>query len=95
MTQEEVVAQVIDALHRVGIVYMVAGSFASNFHGVPRMTRMRISWWTHGRRSPGDGVRSVSATERSSCRSCDRYRRGTADLAPGCVTPARSIVAAP
>lgn len=39
MTQEEVLAYVIDALDRVGIVYMVAGSFASNFHGVPRMTQ--------------------------------------------------------
>lgn len=39
MTQEEVVAGVIDALERVGIIYMVAGSFASNFHGVPRMTQ--------------------------------------------------------
>ena len=39
MTQEEVVAGVIDALERLGIVYMVAGSFASNFHGIPRMTQ--------------------------------------------------------
>jgi hypothetical protein len=39
MTQEEVVAQVIDALDQAGIVYMLAGSFASNFHGVPRMTQ--------------------------------------------------------
>lgn len=39
MTQEEVVGSVIDALERLGIVYMVAGSFASNFHGVPRMTQ--------------------------------------------------------
>jgi hypothetical protein len=34
MTQEEVVAGVIDAPERLGIVYVVAGSFASNFHGV-------------------------------------------------------------
>ena len=33
--QEEVVAKVTDALERLGVVYMVAGSFASNFHGVP------------------------------------------------------------
>lgn len=39
MTQEEVVASVIDLLERHGIAYMVAGSFASNFHGVPRMTQ--------------------------------------------------------
>jgi hypothetical protein len=39
VTQEEVVCGVIDALDRLGIVYMVAGSFASNFHGVPRMTQ--------------------------------------------------------
>lgn len=39
MTQEEVVGKVIDALERLGVVYMVAGSFASNFHGVPRMTQ--------------------------------------------------------
>lgn len=39
MTQEEVVGLVVDALERLGAVYMVAGSFASNFHGVPRMTQ--------------------------------------------------------
>lgn len=39
MTQDEVVGQVIDALERLGLLYMVAGSFASNFHGVPRMTQ--------------------------------------------------------
>jgi Uma2 family endonuclease len=39
VTQEEVVGRVIDALERLGVVYMVAGSFASNFHGVPRMTQ--------------------------------------------------------
>lgn len=39
MTQEEVVGKVIDSLERLGVVYMVAGSFASNFHGVPRMTQ--------------------------------------------------------
>jgi hypothetical protein len=30
---------VIDALLELGIPYMVAGSFASNLHGVPRMTQ--------------------------------------------------------
>ncbi|HEY3355787.1 MAG TPA: hypothetical protein VGQ83_21220 [Polyangia bacterium] len=39
MTQEEVVAYVIDALDRASLTYMVAGSFASNLHGVPRMTQ--------------------------------------------------------
>jgi hypothetical protein len=39
VTQEEVVASVIDALERLGVVYMVVGSFASNLHGVPRMTQ--------------------------------------------------------
>jgi hypothetical protein len=39
MTQEEVLAHLIDAPERVGTVYTVAGSFASNFHGVPRMTQ--------------------------------------------------------
>ncbi len=39
MTQDEVVASVIDALEHLGVVYMVAGSFASNLHGVPRMTQ--------------------------------------------------------
>jgi len=39
MTQEEVVAVVIDAIERSGLRYMLTGSFASNFHGVPRMTQ--------------------------------------------------------
>ncbi len=39
VTQEEVVGKVIDALERLGVVYMVAGSFSSKFHGIPRMTR--------------------------------------------------------
>jgi hypothetical protein len=39
MTQDEVVAGVIAALVEVGVPYMVAGSFASNLHGVPRMTQ--------------------------------------------------------
>lgn len=39
MTQEEVVGLVVDALERLGVAYMVVGSFASNFHGVPRMTQ--------------------------------------------------------
>jgi nitrogen regulatory protein PII-like uncharacterized protein len=39
VTQEEVVGRVIDVLEQLGVIYMVAGSFASNFHGVPRMTQ--------------------------------------------------------
>ena len=39
MTQEEVVGLVIDALVEAGVQYMVADSFASNLHGVPRMTQ--------------------------------------------------------
>jgi hypothetical protein len=39
VTQAEVVALVIEALERCAISYMVTGSFASNFHGVPRMTQ--------------------------------------------------------
>jgi hypothetical protein len=39
VTQEEVVGRVIDALENMGVIYMVAGSFASNFHGIPRMTQ--------------------------------------------------------
>ena len=38
MTQEEVIRTVVDAIERVGSIYMIAGSFASNLHGVPRMT---------------------------------------------------------
>jgi hypothetical protein len=39
VTQDEVVGLVVDALERLGAAYMVAGPFASNFHGVPRMTQ--------------------------------------------------------
>ncbi|MGH9382065.1 MAG: hypothetical protein ACRD2Z_15835 [Thermoanaerobaculia bacterium] len=39
MTQEEVVGRVIEALQQLDVPYMVAGSFASNLHGVPRMTQ--------------------------------------------------------
>lgn len=38
MNQEDVVATVVAAIEQVGMAYMVAGSFASNVHGVPRMT---------------------------------------------------------
>jgi hypothetical protein len=39
VTQDEVIGQVVDALVELGIAYMVAGSFASSLHGVPRMTQ--------------------------------------------------------
>lgn len=39
MTSDEAVQAVIDALDRVGIAYMIVGSLASNFHGIPRSTR--------------------------------------------------------
>lgn len=39
MTQEEVVGQVVEALDRAGLVYMLVGSLASNHHGRPRMTQ--------------------------------------------------------
>lgn len=39
MTQEEVVARVVKILVESGVAHMVAGSFASNLHGVPRMTQ--------------------------------------------------------
>jgi hypothetical protein len=39
VTQEEVVAQVVAAIDAIGANYMITGSFASNLHGVPRMTQ--------------------------------------------------------
>jgi hypothetical protein len=39
VTQEEVVGRVVEVLETLGVPYMVAGSFASNLHGVPRMTQ--------------------------------------------------------
>ncbi|MBI4508812.1 MAG: hypothetical protein HY698_04195 [Deltaproteobacteria bacterium] len=39
MTQEEVIGRVVEVLMQLGVPYMVAGSFASNLHGVPRMTQ--------------------------------------------------------
>lgn len=39
MTPDEAVVGVLDALDAAGIPYMVVGSLASNFHGVPRSTR--------------------------------------------------------
>lgn len=39
MTGEEAVATMIDALDALAIPYMLAGSFSSNYYGVPRATR--------------------------------------------------------
>jgi len=39
VTQEEIVARVVRALVEAGLPHMVSGSFASNLHGVPRMTQ--------------------------------------------------------
>lgn len=39
MTADEAVVAVLDALEAVGIPYMIVGSLASNFHGIPRSTR--------------------------------------------------------
>jgi hypothetical protein len=39
VTQEEIVARVVALLEQAGVTYMVAGSFASNLHGIPRMTQ--------------------------------------------------------
>ncbi len=39
MTQEQIVVRVVKALVEAGVPHMVSGSFASNLHGVPRMTQ--------------------------------------------------------
>jgi hypothetical protein len=39
MTPDEAVLAVLDAFEQAGIAYMVVGSLASNFHGIPRSTR--------------------------------------------------------
>lgn len=39
MNQEQVIARVIRACGQAGLTHMVVGSFASNYHGVPRMTQ--------------------------------------------------------
>jgi hypothetical protein len=39
VTPDEAVVAVVDALDAAGIRYMIVGSLASNFHGVPRSTR--------------------------------------------------------
>jgi hypothetical protein len=39
VTSDEAVTQVIDALIARAVPFMIVGSFAANFHGVPRATR--------------------------------------------------------
>jgi hypothetical protein len=39
VTADEAVVAVLDALEAAGIPYMIVGSLASNFHGIPRSTR--------------------------------------------------------
>jgi len=39
MTSEEATKAVIDALEVLGVPYMLVGSFASNFYGIPRATQ--------------------------------------------------------
>lgn len=39
MTPDEAVVAVIDALERSHVPYMIVGSLASNFHGIPRSTQ--------------------------------------------------------
>ena len=39
MTGEEATAAVIDALEALGFPYLLVGSFASNFYGIPRATQ--------------------------------------------------------
>jgi len=39
MTSDEAVVAFIDVLERLNVAYVITGSLASNFHGVPRSTR--------------------------------------------------------
>lgn len=39
MTADEAVVAVLDAMDAAGMPYMIVGSLASNFHGIPRSTR--------------------------------------------------------
>ena len=39
MTADEAVVAVLDAFDVSGLPYMIVGSLASNFHGIPRSTR--------------------------------------------------------
>ncbi len=39
MTADQAVIAVLDALETAGVPYMIVGSLAANFHGIPRSTR--------------------------------------------------------
>jgi len=39
VTSDDAVVAVLDALEAVRVPYMIVGSLASNFHGIPRSTR--------------------------------------------------------
>lgn len=39
MSHEDVLREVIDALEEAGVAYMLTGSFAGSYHGVPRATQ--------------------------------------------------------
>lgn len=39
MTGDDVIGAMLDALQNVRIPFMIVGSLATNFHGVPRSTR--------------------------------------------------------
>lgn len=39
MTSDDAIVAVVEILERLGIPYVLTGSLASNFHGVPRSTR--------------------------------------------------------
>jgi len=39
VTADEALVAVLDALDAAGIPFMLVGSLASNFHGIPRSTR--------------------------------------------------------
>ena len=39
MTADQAVVAILDALETASVPYMIVGSLASNFHGIPRSTR--------------------------------------------------------
>lgn len=64
MTADEAAVAVVDALDRAGIPFMIVGSIASNFHGIPRSTRDAnfVRWATLANRGKDrDHVRNMIA----------------------------------
>jgi hypothetical protein len=51
VTADEAVIAVLDALAAAEVPYMIVGSLASNFHGIPRSTRAG-----YGDNAPSDQV---------------------------------------